>query len=99
LPSSAGHFYPGISPAFAGIDRLAILVHLPAQSPLAMAMSPNTVTFTSDLAFLPLYRLGIRERLGFANHFSVLLVLMNLSARRGASISGLFVLAASKSRC
>src|ERR1700690_1990568 len=75
-------------------------VPLPAQSPVAMAVFPNTATFTLLIWFFSHFAVLIVARVSF---LPVTLpsesVLMNLSARRGASMSGSLALAASIHFC
>ena len=48
LPLSVRHFHPSIGPAFILLERFSrASVPLPLRPPVAMAVSPNTVTFTS----------------------------------------------------
>src|ERR1022692_4847810 len=75
-------------------------VPLPAQSPVAMAVFPNTVTFTLLISFVSHFAaLTIASVSALLLTFPSLSVLTNLSARRGASISGLLALDASIHFC
>src|ERR1017187_2420362 len=75
-------------------------VPLPTQSPVAIAVFPNTVTFTLLISFFSHFAaLTLASISALPVTFPLLSVLMNLSARRGASMSGLLALDASIHFC
>src|ERR1039458_3314578 len=75
-------------------------VPLPTQSPVAIAVFPNTVTFTLLISFLSHFAaLTLASVSALPVTFPSLSVLMNLSARSGAIGSGLLALDASAHFC
>src|SRR5208282_2440933 len=75
-------------------------VPLPTQFPVAIAVFPNTVTFTLLISFFSHFdALTLASVSALPVTFPLLSVLTNLSARRGASISGLLALDASTHFC
>src|SRR5580658_10498865 len=99
------HFPPGIL-IHVSVQRSRVSMGfpstfpLPAQSPVALAVFPHTVTLILLISLFSHFEVLTVASVSFLPvTFPSASVLMNLSARRGASISGLAALAASIHFC